>query len=176
MNDPQAISKLQLFIYQCNWKEKVFPWYEKTLKKCESNNKSIAHNVLFSPHIGKKVRQAYISKYNAWKLSSSFDDYRLWKWHDIAIRSWSTVLRRVTSKNNCINCLHSVRVIVIYGYLKKIILKYKKKIKTFICYLCWHGVLTWKADTCHSNPKMLTAKINKHTVCGLFIIYKLFIW
>ena len=123
----------------------------------------------------KKVRQAYISKYNAWKLSSSFDDYRLWKWHDIAIRSWSTVLRRVTSKNNCINCLHSVRVIVIYGYLKKIILKYKKN-KTFICYLCWHGVLTWKADTCHSNPKMLTAKINKHTVCGLFIIYKLFIW
>ena len=45
--------------------EKIdFPSHSKDWKKSESNNKSIAVNILYVPHDTKEVRHAYKSKYN----------------------------------------------------------------------------------------------------------------
>ena len=52
------------FIDQYNWKEIDFPSYRKDWKKFESNNKSIALNILYVPHNTEKIRHAYKSKYN----------------------------------------------------------------------------------------------------------------
>ena len=62
--DPQRISKIKPFIDQYNWKDIDFPSYGKCWKKFESNNKSIALNILYVPHNTEKIRYAYKSKYN----------------------------------------------------------------------------------------------------------------
>ena len=41
-----------------------FPSHKKDWKKFESNNKSIALNILYVPHNTEKIRHAYKSKYN----------------------------------------------------------------------------------------------------------------
>ena len=62
--DPQRISKIKPFIDQYNWKEIDFPSHRKDWKKFESNNKSIALNILYVPDNTKEIRHAYKSKYN----------------------------------------------------------------------------------------------------------------
>ena len=47
--DPQRISKIKPFINQYDWKEMNFLSHKEDWKKFESNNKSIALNVLFVP-------------------------------------------------------------------------------------------------------------------------------
>ena len=47
---PERISKIKPFINQYNWKELHFPSHSKDGKKFESNNKSIALNVLYVSH------------------------------------------------------------------------------------------------------------------------------
>ena len=44
---------------QCNWKETDFPSTGKDWKKIESNNKSIAFNILYVPYNNEKIRHAY---------------------------------------------------------------------------------------------------------------------
>ena len=61
---PEKISKIKPFIDQFNWKEIDFPSHGKDWKKIESNNKSIALNILYVPHNTEKIRHAYKSKYN----------------------------------------------------------------------------------------------------------------
>ena len=61
---PERISKIKPFIDQYNWKEIDFPSHGKDWKKFESNNKSIALNILYVPHNTEKIRHAYKSKYN----------------------------------------------------------------------------------------------------------------
>ena len=61
---PERISKIKPFIDQCNWKEIDFPSHGKDWKKFESNNQSIALNILYVPHNTEKIRHAYNSKYN----------------------------------------------------------------------------------------------------------------
>ena len=61
---PQRISKIKPFIDQYNWKEIDFPSHSKDWKKSESNNKSIAPNILYVPYNTEKIRHAYKSKYN----------------------------------------------------------------------------------------------------------------
>ena len=56
-NHPEKIS----FINQYNWNEIEFPSNQKHWKKYESNNKSIALNILYVPHNTKKIRHAYKS-------------------------------------------------------------------------------------------------------------------
>ena len=64
-NHPERISNLKPFINQYDWKGINFlPKQEKDWKKCESNNKSIALNILFLPCKTEKIRLAYKSKYN----------------------------------------------------------------------------------------------------------------
>ena len=62
--DPQGISKIKPFTDQYNWKEIDFPPHRKDCKKFESNNKSIALNILYVSHNTKEIRHAYKSKYN----------------------------------------------------------------------------------------------------------------
>ena len=63
-NNPERISKTKPFIDPCNWKEIDFPSHRKDWKKFESNNKSIALNILYVPHNTEEIRHAYKSKYN----------------------------------------------------------------------------------------------------------------
>ena len=56
--NPQRISKIKPFIDQCNWKEIGFPSHRKDRKKVESNNKSIALNILYVPHNTKEIIHA----------------------------------------------------------------------------------------------------------------------
>ena len=61
---PERISNIKTFIDQYNWKEIDFPSHGKDWKKFESNNKSIALNILYVPHNSEKIGHAYKSKCN----------------------------------------------------------------------------------------------------------------
>ena len=64
-NHPKRISNPKPLINQYNWKEIDFPAEpSKDWKKFESNIKSIALNVLYTPYNNEKIRLAYKSKYN----------------------------------------------------------------------------------------------------------------
>ena len=62
-NHHHRISKIKPFIDQYNWNEIDFPSTGKDWKKFESNNKSIALNILCVPHNTKKICHAFKSKY-----------------------------------------------------------------------------------------------------------------
>ena len=62
--DPQRIPKINPFIDQYNWKEINFPSHKKYWKKFESNNKTVALNILYVPYNTEETRHAYKSKYN----------------------------------------------------------------------------------------------------------------
>ena len=62
--DPQRISKIKPFINQYDWKGINFPSHKEDWKKFESNNKSIALNILFVPYNAENMRLAYKSKHN----------------------------------------------------------------------------------------------------------------
>ena len=63
--DPQRITKIEPFFDQYNRKEVDFPSQGKDWKKFESNNKSIALNILYVSHNTKKICLAYKLKYNS---------------------------------------------------------------------------------------------------------------
>ena len=58
-NHPERISNLKSFINQYDWKGTNFPSQKEDWKKFESNNKSIALNILFVPYNTEKIRLAY---------------------------------------------------------------------------------------------------------------------
>ena len=62
--DSPRISKIKPFIDQHNWKEISFPSHNKDWKKFESNNKSIALNILYMPYNTKEIGHACKSKHN----------------------------------------------------------------------------------------------------------------
>ena len=63
-NHPEKLSKITPFIDQCNRSEINFPSDQKNWKKFESNNESIALNILYIPHNTKVIRHAYKLKFN----------------------------------------------------------------------------------------------------------------
>ena len=63
-SNPQRISKIKPFINACNWKDIKFTSHSNDWKKFEQNNKTVALNIFFVPYNTKKIRPAYISKYN----------------------------------------------------------------------------------------------------------------
>ena len=102
MNHSQRISKIKSFIDQYNWKERDFPSHSKDWKKFEKNNKTIALNILFVPRITKQIRHAYKSKHN-FKPENQvilliINDGT--KWHYLAVKSLSPLLRGITSNHN----------------------------------------------------------------------------
>ena len=79
-----------------------FPSHRKDWKKFESNNKSIAFNILYVPHNTKEIRHAYKSKYNLNRENQvillMITDGK--KWHYLAVKSFSAFFRGITSKHD----------------------------------------------------------------------------
>ena len=63
-DNPEEISEIKPFINQYSWNVIDFPSTDKDWKKFESNNKSIALDILCVPPNTKKICHAYKSKYN----------------------------------------------------------------------------------------------------------------
>ena len=113
LDHPERISKIKPFIDQYNWKEIDFPSHGKDWKKFESNNKSIALNILYVPHNNEKIRHAYKSKYNLTRENQvillMITDGE--KWHYLAVKSLSALFRGLTGNNHgdfyCLNCFQS---------------------------------------------------------------------
>ena len=96
-------------------KKYFFLSHQRDWKKFEENNKSISLNILFVSHNTKQIRLAYKSKYNH-KCNNQVVLLMITdgeKWHYLAVRRLSALLRRITSNHNgdfyCLNCLHSYR-------------------------------------------------------------------
>ena len=75
-------------------------------------------NILFVPHNKEEIWPAYISKYNHKRKNQVIllmitDDGE--RWHYLAVRSLSALLKRISSSNNgdfyCLNCFHSYRTL-----------------------------------------------------------------
>ena len=130
-------------------------------KKFEQNNKKIPLNILYVPHNTREIRPARISKYN-FKRDNQVVLLMITnneKWHYLAVKNISMLLRGVTSNHNgdfyCLNCFHSYRTLkklkkhakvcqdhdfcnVIMPDRNNNILKYdpkKKPIRSFKCFL-----------------------------------------
>ena len=112
-SNPERIWSINPFIDQYNWKEINFPSHKKDWKKFESNNKLIALNNLYVPYNTEEPRHAYKSKYNLNRENQlillMITDGQ--KWHYLAVKKLSALLRGITSNNNgdlyCLNCFHS---------------------------------------------------------------------
>ena len=77
---------------------------------------TIALNILFLPYSTKKIRPAYISKYNH-KQDNQVILLRITNndknWHYLTVKSIPKLLNGITSKHNgefyCLNCFYSYR-------------------------------------------------------------------
>ena len=111
---PERISKLRPFINNYNWKDIEFSPDKKDYIKFERNNKTIALNILYVPYNTRLVRQLYISEYNNKRANQvillEITD-GAGKWHYLAVKNISGLLRKITSNHNgdfvCLNCFHS---------------------------------------------------------------------
>ena len=87
--NPQRVSKIKPFINQYNWDEIDFSSTSKDWKKFESNNESIALNIVYVPHKTRKIYLAYKSKYNLTRENQvillMITDGE--KWHYLAVKS-----------------------------------------------------------------------------------------
>ena len=115
-NNPQRIANLLPFIANYNWDDIDFPAGHKDYSAFEKNNRDIALNVLYVPDKTQEKRQCYISKHN--KERNTHANLLMItngsaKWHYLAIKSISGLLRGITSTHNgdfyCLNCFHSNR-------------------------------------------------------------------
>ena len=112
-NNHQRISKIEPFIDQYNWKEIDFPSTGKDWKKFESNNTSIALNILYVPHNTEKICHAYKSKYNLIRENQvillMITNGK--KWHYLAVTNLSKLFRGITSNHNedfySLNCFRA---------------------------------------------------------------------
>ena len=94
-------------------KEIDFPSTGKDWEKTESNNKSIALNILYVPHNTEKIRHAYKSKYNLTienqVIILMINDVE--KWHYLAVKRLFALFRGIASKHEgdfyCLNCFQS---------------------------------------------------------------------
>ena len=99
---PERISSIKSLIDQYNWKEIDLSSRSKDWKKFESNKKPIVLNILHAPHNTEKMRHAYKSKYNLKRENQVIflviTDGE--KWHYLAVKSLSALLRGITGNNN----------------------------------------------------------------------------
>ena len=190
---PERISKIKPFIDQYNWNDIDFQSTDKDWKKFESNNKSIALNILYLPHNTKKICHTYKLKYNLTRENQvillMITDGE--KWHYLAVKKLSALLRGVTGNNNgdsfCLNCFrayttenkpethkkvcenHDYCCIEMPNEDNKILIYNhgEKSMKAlFIIYADLESLLE-KMNTCYDSPeKSSTNKVNKHTPSG----------
>ena len=170
-----------------------FPSDKKDWKKFESNNKSIAFNILYVPYNTKEIRHAYKSKYNLNRenqvvLLMIIDSE---KWQYLAVKSRSPLLKEVTSKKigdfYSLNCFRSYTTKRRLKMLKNVcenqdycyvempeedneIPKYNHVEKSMRAPFVFCGdleSLLEKISSCHNDPeKSLTTKVNKHPPSG----------
>ena len=190
---PERISKIKPFIDQYNWNEIDFPSTGKDWKRFESNNKSIALNILYVPHNIVKICHAYKSKYNLTRENQVIllvitDDEQ---WHYLAVKSLSALFGEITGNNHgdfyCLNCFcanttenkleshkkacenHDYCFVEMPNEDNKI-LKYnhgEKCMKApFIIYADLESLLEKMNTRYDSLEKSSTNKINKHTPSG----------
>ena len=153
---PERISKNKPFIDKYNWKEIDFSSHGKDWKKFESNNKSVALNILYVPHNTEKIRHAYKSKYNLIRENQVvlviITDGE--KWHYLTVKSLSALFRGITGKV-CEN--HDYCYVEMPEEDNKI-LKYNQREKSmkvpFIIYADLECSLE-KMNTCHNNPQII---------------------
>ena len=174
-------------------KEINFPSQGKDWKNFESNNKSIALNILYVPYNTEKIRHACKSKYNLNRENQliilMITDGE--KWHYLAVKSLYALFRRITGNNHgdfyYLNCFQSYTTENKLKKHKKVcedhdycyaempeeynkILKYNKGEKSMKSPLIVYAdleCLLGKMSTCHNNPeKSSTTKISKHTPSG----------
>ena len=190
LKNPQRISKIKPFIGKYKCKEIDFPSHNKDWKKFESNNKSIALNILYVPYNSKEIKLTCTSKYNSncenKVILLMITDGE--KWHYLAVKSLFALFRGTTSNHKedfyCLKCFHSYNTKEKLKKHKKVCenhdycyvemaeennktLKYNQEEKSmkvlFIIYADLESLLE-KMNTCNNNPeKSLTTKINKHT-------------
>ena len=171
----------------------IFHHIIKIGKKFESNDKSIAFNVLYVPHNTEKTRHAHKSKYSLNRENQVIllmvTDGK--KWHYLAVKSMPALFRGITGNNNgdfySLNCFKSYTTKNKLKMHQKVCenhdycfvempeednkrLKYnqgEKSLKVaFIIYADLESLLE-KMNTCHNNPeKSSTTKINKHKSSG----------
>ena len=192
-NHPEKLSKITPFIDQCNWNEINFSSNQKDWKKFESNNKSLALNIMYIPHNTEDIRHAYKSKFSLTKehqviLLMISDDGE--KWHYLCVKKLSALLRGISSNNNedvyCVNCFKSFRRKSKLEIHKKMfenhdycyvqmsnnenkILEYKHSQKSkrapFVIYSDLECLLQ-KTNDENNDQNKSTIKINNHIPCG----------
>ena len=88
VKDLQRISKFKPFINKYNWKKIKFLSHKNDWKKFESNNKSIALNILYVPYNTKEIKHACISKHNSTRENQvillRITHHK--KWHYLAVK------------------------------------------------------------------------------------------
>ena len=161
-NHPRKISKIRPSISNYNWTEIDFPSNQKDWKKFETNNKSIALNILYIPHNTKDVRHIYKSKFNLIRehqiiLLMITDDGE--NWHYLCVKKLSALLRGISSNHNgdvyCMNCFRAFRT--------------KSKLEV-------HKKMCKNHDNCYvqmpnDENKILGYKENKKPKKAPFVIY-----
>ena len=109
-NNPERMSKIKPFIEQHKWKETDFSSHREDWKKFQTNNKTIALNILCAHRNSEEIRPAFVSEHN---LKREIQAVFLMitdgeKWHYLTVKILSTLLRGITSNNNgdiyCLNC------------------------------------------------------------------------
>ena len=192
-NHPERTSNLEPFIGEYELKNTDFPATSKDWKKFKQDNNTIALNILFVPYNTKQIRQAYKSdysykRYNQIILLMITDGE---KWHYLALKSLSALLRGLTSNHNgdfyCLNCFRSYSTKNRlekreadcfdhdYCYVKmpnegNKTLKYnrrEKSLKVPFTIFSHLEALLKKIHSCQNNPKKsYTEKKAKHTPSG----------
>ena len=192
----QRVNNGKPFVEKYDWNGVNFPPEIPDWKRSESNNKSIALNVLYVPYGEKNIRHANKSKYNSKRekqiILLMISDAG--KYHYLTVRRLSALLKGVTSNHNgdfyCLNCFHSYRTKRLLKMHNNVCenndfcyvempegdakVKYHHGVKSmrapFVMYADLESLLK-KMDTCINDPeKSSTTKINKHEICGYSLI------
>ena len=95
-NNPERISKIKALINYFNWNEINFPPQQQDYKKFETNNESIALNVLYIPPNTENIKHLYKSKLNFTReqqvILSMISDGQ--KWHYLAVKKIKCFIKK----------------------------------------------------------------------------------
>ena len=88
-NNPEKILKDKPFINNFNWNERNFPPQQQDYEKFETNNESIALNILYIPHNTEVIKHFYKSREHQVLMITDGQ-----KWHYLAVKKLSALLKK----------------------------------------------------------------------------------
>ena len=95
-NNLERILKVKSFINNFNWNEINFPPQQQDYKKFETNNESIALNILYIRHDTEDIKLFYKSKFNLTRehqlISLMINDCQ--KWLYLAVTRLNALLKK----------------------------------------------------------------------------------